>query len=116
MSENQRISMPSQPLLPGGPRYGLLSDFDPGTRVLKAGTRLAPPFQALPVDIVFDKDVAVTLRDGTVTYVDVFRPVGAEKVPVIVAFSPLRQGAGLVAQRDGRLHPRRPGQRHHLRP
>ena len=94
MSENQKIFIPSQPLVPGGPRYGLLSNFDPATRTLKAGARLAPHFQALTVDIVFDKDVAVTLRDGTVTYVDVFRPVGTERVPVIVAFSPYGKGQG----------------------
>jgi predicted acyl esterase len=38
--------------------------------------------------IVFEKDVAVTLRDGVTIYVDVFRPAGNEKVPVIVAWSP----------------------------
>ena len=94
MSEVERIYMPSRPLIPGGERYGLLSNFDPGTRVLKAGTSLAPYLKALPVDIVFDKDVAVTLRDGTVTYVDVLRPIATEKVPVIVAFSPYGKGQG----------------------
>ncbi|MFE2038884.1 CocE/NonD family hydrolase [Streptomyces scopuliridis] len=34
------------------------------------------------------------MRDGTVTHVDIFRPVGAEKVPVIVAFSPYGKGQG----------------------
>ena len=94
MSEMQRIYMPSRPLIPGGERYGLLSNFDPGTRTLTAGTSLAPHFRTLPVDIVFDKDVAVTLRDGTVTYVDVLRPIAREKVPVIVAFSPYGKGQG----------------------
>jgi uncharacterized protein len=89
-----KIYMPSQPLTPGGERYGPLSDFDPGTRRLRAGTQLAPAFQPLPVDIVMDKDVAVTLRDGVTTYVDVFRPQGAAKVPVIVAFSPYGKGQG----------------------
>lgn len=94
MSNSSKIFMPSQPLKPGSERYGLLSGFDPGTRVLKAGTRVAPQFRELPVDITFEKDVAVTLRDGTVTYVDIFRPAGAEKVPVIVAFSPYGKGQG----------------------
>ncbi len=101
MSDNQKIFMPSRPLVPGSERYGLLSNFEPGTRTLKAGTQLAPAFRALPVDILFDKDVAVTLRDGTVTYVDVFRPVGAEKVPVIVAFSPYGKGQGTSASAMG---------------
>ena len=38
------------------------------------------------VVIVFEKDVAVELRDGVTIYVDKFRPVGAEEVPVIVAW------------------------------
>jgi predicted acyl esterase len=67
---------------------GLLSPFDPGTRNLPAGYQVAPMFGPLPTDIVFEKDVAVTLRDGVTIYVDVFRPAGNEKVPVIVAWSP----------------------------
>ena len=94
MSATKKIFMPSKPLTEGIDRYGPLSNFKPETRTLKAGTRIAPPFLALPVDIVFEKDVAVKLRDGTVTRVDVFRPVDAEKVPVIVAFSPYGKGQG----------------------
>jgi uncharacterized protein len=73
---------------------GILSPFDPGARDLPAGYQVAPMFRPLPVDIVFEKDVAVTLRDGVTIYVDVFRPAGGageagdEKVPVIVAWSP----------------------------
>jgi predicted acyl esterase len=84
--------VPSHPL-PAG-RTGLLTAFEPGTRTLKAGFQIAPPFRPLPVDIVFEKDVAVTLRDGVTIYVDVFRPAGAEKVPVIVAWSPYGKGQG----------------------
>ncbi len=101
MSEIQKIYMPSKPLVPGGERYGILSNFEPGTRTLKAGTRLAPQFKALQSDILLDKDIAVTLRDGTITYVDVLRPVGAEKVPVIVAFSPYGKGQGTSPSATG---------------
>jgi uncharacterized protein len=38
--------------------------------------------------------VAVQLRDGVTIYVDVFRPVGKEKAPVIVAWSPYGKGQG----------------------
>ncbi|MFE6365801.1 CocE/NonD family hydrolase [Streptomyces sp. NPDC057806] len=96
MSDGQKVFMPSQPLEPG-PRYGLLSNFEPGTRTLEAGSQIAPPFKPLPVDIVLDKDVAVTLRDGVTIHVDVFRPAGAEKVPVIVAWSPYGKGQGTSA-------------------
>lgn len=93
MAIEEKVFMPSHPLEPGE-RYGVLSGFDPGTRTLPAGFRLAPGFSALPVDIVLEKDVSVTMRDGVKIYVDVLRPAGAEKVPVIVAFSPYGKGEG----------------------
>ena len=70
--------------------------FDPGTKVLPAGFQTTPQFHPLPVDIVFEKDTAVTLRDGSTIYVDVFRPVGIEKVPVIVAWSPYGKSGGTL--------------------
>ncbi|MGW2282731.1 CocE/NonD family hydrolase [Streptomyces sp. NPDC001770] len=96
MSDDMRVYKPSQPLEPG-PRYGILSSFEPGTRTLEAGFRIAPQFQSVPVDIVLDKDVPVTLRDGVTIHVDVFRPAGAAKVPVIVAWSPYGKGQGTSA-------------------
>ena len=92
MSGSQKLFTPSRPLPPG--RTGQLTAFDPGTRTLKAGFQVAPPFRPLPVDIVFEKDVAVKLRDGVTIYVDVFRPAGADKVPVVLAWSPYGKGQG----------------------
>jgi uncharacterized protein len=92
MSVPQKLFVPSHPLPPG--RSGKLTPFEPGTRTLKAGFQIAPPFRPLPVDIVFEKDVAVKLRDGVTIYVDVFRPVGADKVPVLLAWSPYGKGQG----------------------
>lgn len=92
MSEDQKMFTPSSPLPPA--RTGRLTEFDPGTRTLEAGFQIAPPFLPLPVDIVFEKDVAVQMRDGVTIHVDVFRPVGTEKVPVLVAWSPYGKGQG----------------------
>ncbi|MFB6551228.1 CocE/NonD family hydrolase [Streptomyces sp. NPDC056405] len=97
MSDVQKVLMPSNPLKPGIDRYGILSNYEPGTRTLEAGFQIAPPFKPLPVDIVLEKDVAVTLRDGVTIYVDVLRPANAEKVPVIVAWSPYGKGQGTSA-------------------
>ncbi|MCX5214760.1 CocE/NonD family hydrolase [Kitasatospora sp. NBC_00240] len=77
-----------------GPVHGLMNEFEPGTRTLPAGSRIDPRFRTLPTDIVLDKDVAVTLRDGVTIRVDVFRPAGTEKVPVIVAWSPYGKNHG----------------------
>ena len=94
MSHPEKVFVPSHPLEPDADRYGVLSGFDPGTRTLAAGWQIAPPFRSLPVDIVLEKDVAVPMRDGVTIYVDVLRPAGAEKVPVIVAWSPYGKGQG----------------------
>ncbi|HEY0238470.1 MAG TPA: CocE/NonD family hydrolase [Friedmanniella sp.] len=95
MSDDQTMYVPSGPL--PAVRTGVLTAFGPGTRTLEAGFRVAPQFRALPVDVVFEKDVAVQLRDGTTIHVDLFRPVGSEPVPVIVAWSPYGKGQGTSA-------------------
>lgn len=93
MTNDGIVYMPSSPVGPAE-RYGVFSGFEPGTQTLRAGRRLTPAFHPLPIDIVFDKDVAVTLRDGVIIYVDVFRPVGTQQVPVIIAWSPYGKGQG----------------------
>lgn len=95
MSDTPQTFVSAHPL--PADRTGLLTAFNPGVRTLEAGFQIAPPFKALPVDIVFEKDVAVTLRDGVTIYVDMFRPVGVEKVPVIVAWSPYGKAQGTSA-------------------
>jgi predicted acyl esterase len=100
MARHEKLFMPSHPLEPGE-RFGVLSGFDPGTRTLPAGFRLAPEFKALPVDIVLDRDIAVTMRDGVTIYVDVLRPACTERVPVIVAWSPYGKGEGSAPAATG---------------
>ena len=90
MSHNDRVFETNT--YEAGPAHGMLSPFEPGVRTLPKGWQIDPKFTKLPVDIVLEKDVAVTLRDGVTIYVDVFRPVGEEKVPVIVAWSPYGKG------------------------
>ena len=95
-SDEQKMTfVPSRPL--PAARTGLLTGFDPGTRTLEAGFQIAPQFRSIPVDIVFEKDIAVQLRDGVTIHVDVFRPAGAQQVPVIVAWSPYGKGQGTSA-------------------
>src|SRR5512137_660330 len=70
--------------------------FKPGTRVLPKGFVQKKGALPLPCDILFECDVAVTLRDGTVIYTDVFRPVGSTKLPAIIAWSPYGKEGGLT--------------------
>lgn len=58
--------------------------FAPGTTVLKKGTACRPGHAPLACDILFERDVAIPVRDGVILYADIFRPVGAEKVPAIL--------------------------------
>ncbi len=68
--------------------------FKTETMVLKKGTIRREGALALPCDILFEKDVPVTLRDGTVIYADVFRPVDEEQHPAIMAWSPYGKEIG----------------------
>ncbi|WP_018157774.1 CocE/NonD family hydrolase [Demetria terragena] len=92
---DQKLYTDSSPL--PAPRAGVLTPYEPGTRTLKAGFQVAPQFKPLPVDVVLEKDIPVRLRDGVTIHVDVFRPVGAEPVPAIVAWSPYGKGQGSSA-------------------
>ena len=96
MSEDQEVFVPAY--RDEASKQGLFSAFEPGVRTLPAGFQAKPGFMPLPVDIVLDKDVAVVLRDGVTIYVDVLRPVGVEKAPVIVAWSPYGKSRGNAQQ------------------
>jgi predicted acyl esterase len=57
----------------------------------RAVSRYCPPFNprtyiAEP-GIICEQDVAVTLRDGTIIYTDIYRPVGQTNIPAIIAWS-----------------------------
>jgi len=87
------IYVPTNPYEPG-PGRGVFSDFKPGTQILPTGYQVAPVFRPIPVDIVYERDVPVDMRDGVTIYVDVLRPVGSDKVPVLVAWSPYGKSQG----------------------
>jgi len=79
------LDAPSLSVMPR-PRYEGLR---PGVSILKKGTVLLEKGLPLPCDILWERDVEVPLRDGTVIYVDIFRPTGqSEKIPAILSWSP----------------------------
>lgn len=47
------------------------------------------PFQ---VATLFEKDLAVPMRDGVKLFCDVFRPTSTEKCPAIIIWSPYGKG------------------------
>ena len=92
MSQTEKVFEPSH--YEATDAHGLLSTFEPGTRTLSTGFQIDARFRPLQSDIVFEKDVAVTLRDGVTIYVDVLRPTGTATVPVVVAWSPYGKSQG----------------------
>lgn len=95
--DDGKVFVPSNPFI-AGPERGILSEYKPGTETLHAGYKLAPMFTVLPVDIIFERDVPVALRDGITIYVDIFRPAGSDKVPVLVAWSPYGKAQGTTPE------------------
>lgn len=70
------------------------AEFKTETMILKAGTIRREGALPLTCDILFEKDIPVELRDGTIIYVDIFRPVDDEKHPAIMAWSPYGKEIG----------------------
>jgi predicted acyl esterase len=73
---------------------GRYPGFSPGSEILPAGTVVKSGYRPLTCDILWERDVAVALRDGTVIYTDVFLPAGGASLPAIVAWSPYGKGGG----------------------
>ncbi|KAJ9196886.1 hypothetical protein DTO164E3_4279 [Paecilomyces variotii] len=61
--------------------------FGQQTKILNQNTTFPPAALPLPCDIVYDRGVSITLRDGTVIYTDVFRPVPDGQYPALIALS-----------------------------
>ncbi|MBE8591292.1 CocE/NonD family hydrolase [Pseudomonas sp. MAFF 301449] len=47
-----------------------------------------PQSRSITDDILFEQDVSIELRDGTVIYADIYRPAGMLNVPCIIGWAP----------------------------
>jgi hypothetical protein len=81
----------NQPIDSPRARY---TGFKPYSYLLKAGTVRRLGAKPLPCDIIFERDVAVKLRDGITIYTDVFRPAGNVTAPGIIAWGPYGKQIG----------------------
>lgn len=70
--------------------------FSPDTTVLPRGSVHREGGMPLASDVLRERDVAITLRDGTVIYADVFRPVSDAPVPTILVWGPYGKGGGYL--------------------
>ncbi|ETS85978.1 hypothetical protein PFICI_04003 [Pestalotiopsis fici W106-1] len=68
--------------------------FKPETAVLKKGSKRREGAKSLRCDILLERDVAVTLRDGNTIYADIFRPTTNGTYPGIVHWSPYGKETG----------------------
>jgi predicted acyl esterase len=81
--------------------------FGPSKEVLPKGWQKAEGRRALEEDLIFERDIRISLRDGTTIWADVFRPVVSDNklIPAILAWSPYgKQGNGAYFFNDlGRI-------------
>ena len=96
---NVKYRKARSPHSPGSPYRG----FKPGTTLLERGTIITSDALPLPCDIIFERDVGVILRDGTIIYVDIFRPAGLSRktgIPAIVGWGPFGKQGAVMALDD----------------
>ena len=85
------IFKPAYPYVDDAVVHGVMSKFNPGDRILKAGTQLHPACSPLKHDLRMLQDVAVKMRDGVTIYTDIYLPANmkeGDKLPVLIAWSP----------------------------
>ena len=62
----------------------LYPGFCPSTQILRCGSVCKAGHAPLACDILFERDVAIPMRDGIILYANIFRPVREAPVPVIL--------------------------------
>lgn len=93
-AEGKSFTVPTRKALPVSASRARYTGFKPDTLILKKGTVRREGAKPLPCDILLERDVPITLRDGVTIYTDVFRPVDGEKCPAILAWSPYGKEVG----------------------
>ena len=58
------------------------TEFNPSTTTLPKGWQREPGRRALKDAIIWEKDVPIAMRDGTILRCDVFRPADKDGVPL----------------------------------
>jgi predicted acyl esterase len=84
----EQIQIPYIPLPPLSSPLANFSGFHPGQTLLRQGYTFEPGRLPFATDTIYERDVAIRLRDGTVVYADIYRPTGSARVPVILSYGP----------------------------
>lgn len=93
-SDGKSINVPTRKALPVDAQRARYPGFKQESIVLKAGSVRREGAKPLTCDILLERDVPVTLRDGVTIYTDVFRPVAEGRYPAIMAWSPYGKEVG----------------------
>lgn len=66
-------------------------------KVLPVGFKRTPENRAFSAQTIFEKNIDIALRDGTILKGDIFRPDVQETVPALLPWSPYgKSGRGIV--------------------
>ena len=93
-AEGKEMTVPLRKALPVSADRARYPGFKQETLVLKAGSVRREGAKPLSCDILLERDVPVKLRDGVTIYADVFRPVGGDKCPALLVWSPYGKEIG----------------------
>lgn len=93
-AQGREMKVPLRKALPVDTPRVRYPGFNPDTLILKAGSVRREGAMPLPCDILLERDVPIRLRDGVTIYADVFRPVGDEACPALLAWSPYGKEIG----------------------
>ena len=93
-AQGREMKVPLRKALPVDAPRVRYPGFNPDTLILKAGSVRREGSMPLPCDILLERDVPIRLRDGVTIYADVFRPVGDEACPALLAWSPYGKEIG----------------------
>lgn len=90
----KKLEIPVRNALDVNDKCARYTGFKPEKVLLKKGSIRLKNYMPLPCDILLERDVAITLRDGITIYIDIFRPNDNLKHPAIMAMSPYGKEIG----------------------
>jgi uncharacterized protein len=97
----EKIEIPyaaQRPLTDSGAGY---AGFKTEQTILHKGYVAEKGRRPFSTETVLDRDTAIKLRDGTIIYADIYRPVTKEKVPAIISYGPAGKHATQQNMLDG---------------
>lgn len=93
-AQGEEMKVAARKALPVEAKRVRYPGFKQETLILKAGSLRREGAKALTCDILLERDVPITLRDGVTIYADIFRPTTGEACPALLAWSPYGKEIG----------------------